>query len=109
MTMKFTQALGVLAVSSCLSAGCANTGAPQLTGSASTRAASGAFGGGMSGAVARGIGGDRVGASLSGGIGRDEFRVNESASPSERDPQFAGPTPQVPIPHDGRHGQPTDW
>ena len=107
--MKLTQALGVLAVSSCLWAGCASTSTQQLAGIAPTRGSGGAFGGAMSAAVARGIGDERVGGSLSGGVGRDEFHGSESASPSDRDPQFAGPTPQVPIPHDGRQGQPANW
>ena len=57
----------------------------------------------------RNIADEHGGSSLAGATMRDEMHVNEAASFSARDPQFAGPTPQVPIPHDGRNGDPTNW
>lgn len=109
MTMKLSHALGFIAVSSCLSAGCASTSASQLAGAAPVRGGSGSFGNGLASVAARGIADERAGCSMSGSMGRDDFHMNEAASVSDRDRQFAGPTPQVPIPHDGRQGQPTDW
>lgn len=107
--MKLSHALGFIAVSSCLSAGCASTGASQLASAGQARGGNGSQGGALASAVARGIADERVGGMASGNVGRDDFQINAAASFSEHDQQFAGPTPQVPIPHDGRQGQPTDW
>lgn len=107
--MKYRSTLGLIALSSCLSAGCASTRATQLGSGASARGGGGSLAGGATAAVARGVADERVGGMMAGSLGRDDFHVNEAASASERDPQFAGPTPQVPIPHDGRSGHPTDF
>lgn len=106
--MKLPPALGFIAMLSCLSAGCASTGAQNSLGIAQVRGGNGAISSGVASAVARGIADERAGGAMSSGVDRD-FHVNEAASAPSHDPQFAGPTPQVPIPHDGRQGQPTDW
>lgn len=106
--MKLSHALGFVAVSSCLAAGCASTSASQHAGIAPLRSGSGAVGG-VASAGDRDLASEHGGSALTGASGHDDFQINTAASFSDRDPQFAGPTPQVPIPHDGRQGQPTDW
>ena len=87
--MKLPHALGFIAMSLCLSAGCANTRATHLASAAPVRGGSAAVG---------------------GSVGHDDFHVNEAATFTTHEPQFAGPTPQVPIPRDGWQGQPsTSW
>lgn len=106
--MKLSHAVGFVAVSSCFWVGCAGTGSSRHVGIASMGGGSGALSSGAASADARGLAAERAGGMMSGAAGRD-VPMREAASFSERDPQFAGPTPQVPIPHDGRQGQPASW
>lgn len=108
--MKLPHALGFIAMSLCLSAGCANTRATNLASAAQIRGGSAAVGGSGGSAIARGDASERAGGMAGGSVGHDDFHVNEAASFTTHEPQFAGPTPQVPIPRDGWQGQPsTSW
>jgi hypothetical protein len=106
--MKLSHALGFIAVFSCLAAGCAGTSASQLAGVGPMRGGAGAAAG-VASAAGRDLASEHSGTSLAGSVGRDDYQINAAATFSDHEPQFAGPTPQVPIPHDGRQGQPTDW
>ena len=106
--MKLPHALGFIALSSCLAAGCAGTGTARFAVNAPSRGGNAGLSAGVSAMVARGAD-DRIGSSLTGRATDADFRVNEAASFSEHERQFAGPTPQVPIPHDGRQGSASLW
>ncbi len=60
--------------------------------------------------AARNLADEHTGGAAAGATMHDEMHLNEAATYSGRDPQFAGPTPQVPIPRDGRNGDPSsNW
>lgn len=106
--MKFHHALAVLVASSCLVAGCATTGSTSTVGGVQVRSVAGAQSANATAAASRDLGVERVGAII-GSVSRDDVHFNEAATSSGRDPQFAGPTPQVPIPRDGCSGSPALW
>ncbi|MDO9017106.1 MAG: hypothetical protein Q8S73_14510 [Deltaproteobacteria bacterium] len=108
--MKLPHALGFIAMSLCLSAGCANTRAATLASAAPVRGGSAVVGGSGGSAIARGDASERAGGMAGGSVGHDDFHVNEAATFTTHEAQFAGPTPQVPIPRDGWQGNPsTSW
>lgn len=107
--MKLPHALAVLVASSCLVAGCATTGSSNGGGVGPMRGASGGLSVVATSVAARNLADEHVGGSAAGATVHDEMHINEAAAFSGRDPQFAGPTPQVPIPRDGRNGDPTNW
>ena len=104
--MKLRYALGFIAMSLCLSAGCANTRSTHLASAAPVRGGSAALGGSGGSPLSRGDAAERLGGMAAGSAGHDDFHVNEAATFTSHEPQFAGPTPQVPIPRDGWQGQP---
>ena len=106
--MKSLLALGFIAMSSSLAAGCASTSSTQFAGSSPVRGGNGGISSGMASIVARGAD-ERIGGAMINRGTDSDMHVNEAASFSSHDERFAGPTPQVPIPHDGRQGQPTNW
>lgn len=107
--MKLPHALAVLVASSCLVAGCAITGSSHGAGLGSTSGSSGGLSATATTVAARNISDEHGGGSMAGATMHDEMHGNEAAAFSARDPQFAGPTPQVPIPRDGRNGDSTNW
>lgn len=107
--MKLPHALAILVASSCLSAGCATTSTSFVAGAGPMRGVSGSVGASASAVASRNFADEHMGSAIAGSATRDDMHVNEAATFSGRDPQFAGPTPQVPIPHDGRHGDPALW
>lgn len=106
--MKLPLALGFIALSSCLAAGCAGTGTARYAVNSPVRGASVGLNAGATAVVTRGAD-DRVGGGFIGRATEADIHVNEAASFSEHERQFAGPTPQVPIPHDGHQGSATLW
>jgi len=107
--MKIHHVLAVLVASSCLVAGCATTGSSNGVGVGPMRGAGGGLSATASSVAARNLADDRIGSSMAGATMHDEMHGHEAATFSGRDPQFAGPTPQVPIPHDGNSGNPVNW
>lgn len=107
--MKLHHALAVLVASSCLVAGCATTGSTNTVGGVQVRGAVGGLSANATGAASRDLAEEHGGSAIAGSSNRDDMHLNEAATFSGRDPQFAGPTPQVPIPRDGRSGNPAMW
>lgn len=107
--MKLPHALAVLVASSCLVAGCATTGSSTGAGVGSASGSSGGISSTASSVAARNFADDRIGSSMAGATMHDEMHGHEAATFSGRDPQFAGPTPQVPIHRDGNSGNPASW